>query len=508
MSRTPYLVRRGNFFHFRIDVPVELRNQIGAREIVRTLSTQDRRVAIPRALEFGAIANHLFARLRDPNMTNKGMLELLQQAKTKLRADQRIEDLEDQLADAHQQRIREVVQARLEAENEALKAAFGRFSPAPESVPGKLLGESLSLPPEGIAMVTLREVVESFLKTFDRTKKPMLNKLNTVMPLLLQKIGGDRPIKTLRQSDLNQFFTFVCKLPPRWPDQVRARKISAIKLAEEAGLDDETIAKKTFESTYVAAISLFLVAARRDWSDDGFPLHLTVSGARYTGKKENAGMKQRAFTNDELERLFHGPELQSYKLDVAQAHKFWLPAIGLCSGARVNEICQLNPQSDVLQDRATDVWHFWITTETEGDERIIKSTKKATSKRRVPIHSMLIGAGFLDYLERVKTSGSKLLFPEWTPTRGRSSPAGERWFRDFLVTLGIRDETPGKRLVGMHAFRSTLLNRAKNSSPSVNAGEITGHVGSESAVQRGYEDELGLAKKRVLLEAIAFDFII
>lgn len=277
---------------------------------------------------------------------------------------------------------------------------------------------------------------------------------------------------------------------------------------EEAGPARKTIARKTFESTYVAAISLFLVAARRDWSDDGFPLHLTTTGARYTGNQDDAGMKQRAFTNEELERLFHCPELQAAKDDPAQSHKFWLPAVGLCTGARVNEICQLNPQSDVLKDQRSGIWHFWITTETEGDERITKSTKKETSKRRVPIHSMLIDAGFLDYLARVKASRAKLLFPEWTPTRGRSFPAGERWFRELLSTLGLRDETPGKRLVGMHAFRSTLLRRAKNSLPRIDAGEITGHVGSESAVQRGYEDELALANKQKLLEAIDFSFVL
>lgn len=84
MSRIPYLARRGNVFHFRIDVPAALRRQVGAREIVRTLATQDRRVAVPRALEFGAIVNHLFARLRDPYMNHKSMVELLEQAKRKL----------------------------------------------------------------------------------------------------------------------------------------------------------------------------------------------------------------------------------------------------------------------------------------------------------------------------------------------------------------------------------------------------------------------------------------
>lgn len=510
MSRIPYLARRGNVFHFRIDVPAALRAHIGAREIVRTLSTQDRRVAVPRALEYGAIVKQLFARLRDPNMTKESMMQLLEQAKLKLRADQRAEELEDQIAEAHEQRVREVRQARLEAENAALRAVLhGQGSPLAPLAPLSLSqpGEPEGGVSEAVPEVKLGQVIEVFLKTFDPAKKPMLNKLNAVMPLLLESVG-DKPIRALRQSDLNEFFAFVCNLPPRWSDEVRKRKIHVRELAREANPERKTISMKTFESTYVAAVSLLLRAGRRDWADDGFPRGITVEGARYTGNTKDAGMKQRAFTNAELERLFHSSDLMKFKGQPDQAHKFWLPAIGLCTGARVNEICQLNPQSDVLQEKDTDIWHFWITTETEGDERITKSTKKETSKRRVPMHSMLIEAGFLDYLARVKAAGSKLLFPEWKPTRGRSSPAAEKWFCDLLQTLELRDETPGKRIVGMHAFRSTLLHRAKNSSPRIDAGEITGHVGTESAVQRGYEDELALVNKQKLLEAIEFGFVL
>lgn len=507
MAQTPHLVLRGNTFYFRIDVPSALRDKVGAREIVRTLSTQDRRVAVPRALELGAIAHQLFTRLRDPYMTDNAMTQLLEQARRKLRSDLRADEAEDDLADAHRQRLREVGQARLEAENGALRDVLSRQAP-PLAAPSYVKATApLSPVAEAVAAVKLSEVINHFLKTFDADKKAMMNKFNTVMPLLLAKVG-DKAIRSLRQTDLNDFFAFVCRLPPRWSDVVKQRKINVLKLAAEATPQTVTIAKKTFESTYVAAVSLLLVSARRDWADDGFPIGITINGASYTGTQKDAGKKQRAFTSAELERLFHGPELIAFKMAPSEEHKFWLPAIGLCTGARVNEICQLNPQLDLLKEPESGIWHFWITTETDGDDGIEKTVKKDSSKRKVPIHQMLIDAGFLVYLQRMQAAGAKRLFPEWEPSRKRASPAAEKWFCALLESMELRDETPGKRIVGMHAFRSTLLHRAKNSSPRLDAGEITGHVGHVSEVQRGYEGQLELLNKQKLLEAIDFKFVL
>ena len=78
------------------------------------------------------------------------------------------------------------------------------------------------------------------------------------------------------------------------------------------------------------------------------------------------------------------------------------------------------------------------------------------------------------------------------------------WFLEFLAEIGLRDETPKKRLVGMHAFRAPISARAKNSTPRLDATPITGHADGVSAVVRGYDGELDLLNKQKLLEAIDF----
>jgi hypothetical protein len=67
----------------------------------------------------------------------------------------------------------------------------------------------------------------------------------------------------------------------------------------------------------------------------------------------------------------------------------------------------------------------------------------------------------MDYVNARRTVGAQLLFP-WKPSKGKASYNAENWFIEFLRDAGLRDDIPGKRLVGMHAFRSTFLNRAHN----------------------------------------------
>lgn len=49
--------------------------------------------------------------------------------------------------------------------------------------------------------------------------------------------------------------------------------------------------------------------------------------------------------SDETQRLAEA--LQPLTTDAKHVHEFWLPMLGLHTGARINEVCQLNPQTDI-----------------------------------------------------------------------------------------------------------------------------------------------------------------
>lgn len=361
----------------------------------------------------------------------------------------------------------------------------------------------------------LSVVIKDYMDSYPKDKHAaMYRKVSAVLPMFLEVVG-DKPIHTLRQTDINQYFALVHQLPPRWKDVCRQRKLSVKQLA---ALELGEIGPGTFDGTYKAAIAPFLKWARTNWQDRGFPTTLTLEMITYQGSRMDGEKHQRAFTQEELEKLFTGPVMAGLARQAEQAHKYWLPHLGLYTGARVNELCQLNPLVDILQEPKSGIWYLNITEDSEADESVTKTVKTATSKRKVPIHSQLIKLGFLDYVKRLKGQGSKLLFPGFAPVEGYASAEAQKWFRNFLRELGLRDETPGQQITGMHAFRSTFLNRAMNLGV-VNAETITGHSGSMNAIAnvqdgmvagaaskvvRTYQGELDLGVKVQIIERVVW----
>lgn len=346
----------------------------------------------------------------------------------------------------------------------------------------------------------LSEVIDHFLSRQDKLA-PMYKKYEPVLSWFLELLG-DRPVSALKQADIDGFFKTLCRLPPRWPDEKRKRDLSMAELAALAW--PKVISPKTFDASYIGAFRPFLKESRRMFADQGFPFNLTTDGIRYSGNVDEGENKQRAFSLLELKRLFEGDEMQGYASTPGQEHCYWLPLIGLYTGARVNEICQLNPHADIAEEGG--IWFFSINEKDDGDNPLIrKSVKNKSSIRKVPIHPKLLDLGLLSYVDAVKREGGTLLFPKWKPSKSRASANAEKWFRRLLEDMGLRDETPGSRLVGFHSFRHTFLNHALNNEIT-NAEWITGHVSEGvSAVVRGYQGVVGLEKKLELVRMFAFD---
>ena len=358
-----------------------------------------------------------------------------------------------------------------------------------------------SASPVGVSAGALKlsAVVKHFMDKQDK-QAPMFKKYQGATALLLEVLG-DRPVVSLRQKEIDDFFSLLCRLPPRWKDKARQQQKTPVELAAMEW--PECINTKTFEDGYMAALRPFFRDAARVFGDDGWPRTLTTEGIKYTGDRKGGGNRQRAMRQDELKRLFEGPEFAAFASDPAQEHCYWLPLLGLYTGARVNEVCQINPQCDIREEGG--IWFLDITDTSETDSRVRKSVKNKPSRRQVPIHSVLLGLGFLDYARRMKEQGHALLFPQWPPTRGKASGKAEKWFGALLKDTGLRDETPGKRLAGFHCWRSTFLTRADHldiHKPGTLTGHSQGETNRDEAV---YKDAISLEKNRGKMELMAFE---
>ena len=405
-----------------------------------------------------------------------------------------------------------------EAEMRRLALAYGRMAiRANEKMLSRYEGNDEPTPQVARSLATpmLSEVTAAYLTHYaKRDKTAMLVKVRTAMPLLLD-IVGDKPIGSLNQDDLNNFFDAIQDLPPRWKDVCRQQNISARELSKLAVGE---MSKGTFDGTYLAVMTPFVRYCRLKWQVRGWPMDLTTEGVEYMGSRKDPENGQRPFKQTELARLFSGAEMAAFAQNPDQAHQYWLPTVALFTGARVNELCQLNPQCDIRQDIESKHWFLDITDKSAAHKAIKKSVKTPGSKRKVPIHPQLIELGFLQYVAHIKEQGHMLLFPGFPPSVGKASPKASEWFIEFLRDLGLRDETPKARLVGMHAFRSTIMNRAMVMRV-VGIESITGHAnkvnklesvvegqveGERSEVVVGYQGELPVDQKADILNRIHY----
>lgn len=91
--------------------------------------------------------------------------------------------------------------------------------------------------------------------------------------------------------------------------------------------------------------------------------------------------------------------------------RYWLPLLGRLTGARLEELCQLNV-ADFITLQGVDCIRI-----DDGHES--QKLKNSSSRRTLPIHPALIELGLLDYVNAQRTQNSDRLFPELEPVRGK-----------------------------------------------------------------------------------------
>ncbi|MBU1361461.1 MAG: site-specific integrase [Gammaproteobacteria bacterium] len=201
---------------------------------------------------------------------------------------------------------------------------------------------------------------------------------------------------------------------------------------------------------------------------------------------------RRAWEDEELATLFAAPLHASYVLPKARnagrEAAYWLPLLGLFTGARLGELCQLRT-ADVQNVKGIDVL---VVTDDGEDQKV----KTEAGRRSVPIHSELIRLGFLRYVETIRASESDALWPSLPLREGKPSDYFGRWFREHRTPLGLKPT--------FHYFRHTvrpLMRRAGFSESTQD--KITGHETKGSIGSTVY-DHWTLKELQSAVEAIQY----
>lgn len=205
-------------------------------------------------------------------------------------------------------------------------------------------------------------------------------------------------------------------------------------------------------ATYAVVLRNFFVYCHADMAIH--PNVMERQKIKVPPKIENIGVKREDFSIAELKRIFEDSFMSEPRYNVP--HQYWVPLIGLFTGARLSEICQMT-KSDIV-DMGNGILGFNLTNENEGDSG--KSLKTKASKRLIPIHSKILEMGFVAYLESVKNqSGNANLFGLNSAKRDGYGKVPGEWFNDkYLTYLGIK--TPG---LVFHSLRHTFITRITQS---------------------------------------------
>lgn len=226
-------------------------------------------------------------------------------------------------------------------------------------------------------------------------------------------------------------------------------------------------------------------------------------------KKSNHVSVRRQFTDDELKAMF---DPEAFVRWATLPHLWWMPMIGLYSGARVTEIAQLKI-NDI--ERIDGTWCFHIRVTVDEDRvdlsgfRSRQQLKGETSTRIIPIAQPLLDAGFLDFVDDIQQLPHARLFPHLShpidPATGNPDGTGYSTVFRRRFTPYVRRFVPDKQ-VSFHAFRHTFCNALnKLDEPLPLIAKLTGHrPGREVPTLENFyiEDDGGRSKLKAMAAVI------
>jgi integrase len=253
--------------------------------------------------------------------------------------------------------------------------------------------------------------------------------------------------------------------------------------------EGKALAHATLEKNFGAVTTLFKFADRNDYlGSDPFA---KIGLERPKRAKVN---RRQEWDRDELKTLFASPVFTDRKRFIAAGGEaaYWLPVLALYHGLRAGELCQLD-KKDLIPRDGIDCLCIRPSDEDDGNG---KSIKTAESERIVPLHQIVIGLGFLDYVKSVK--GTKMFPQIKADSRGRWSGDYSKWFGRYRRSIGL-----DQRWTDFHSFRHTWKTAARGTGmPEDYHDEISGH--DSASVGRSYGRIPVLTLKKAL-DTVRFD---
>lgn len=447
-----YRNRHGTFY-FRLVIPSDLRGYFKQRETRFSLNTEQRQQAKNLAMFLVADIPHHLMELRrmaekdDTPMSDKFRGQWLEQVRVNINLKARIDELEQKLDDA-EHKLKKSTPSKIAKDTVIRAYQQGQLKNVRE-LQDKFI---FPWPPERTPLFS--ELLAAYMKSlkFRATggiKKPpsekTLEEYNKSIEFFIT-VMKDLRIGEIDREIVGEYFSTLKKLPA---NLTRLNKYLNKSITEIIDLGDtpqsEVNVSKKIER--ISTMYKWALDEKRKWGIDTNPF----TGF---GQAENIEKRRRPFKKEELIALFNHPNFINQKFN--NSYSFWLIPLALFTGARLGELCQLDLKDFVNVEgvECIDINDIeGVETQiTEGGRK--KRVKNKNAKRLVPIHSVLIEIGLIRYVNILRLSGEKYLFPELSRNR-RDGPAhtASNWFQRFRKEVGLIT----KQETVFHSFRHLFI---------------------------------------------------
>jgi len=326
---------------------------------------------------------------------------------------------------------------------------------------GPFAGGPIETPaPAGTALVpaggpTLEKAAEDFLdekSRLNRLKPKRKMELQAALNLLCRHLGRSKPLRTVGRSEVGGLRSLLTKLPSNFTKKFGDRPLEEIA-AEAPRMGLQPLRPETINQKYLGIFETFF-----GWCVEGGQIEENpASGIKVkVGRSSHTDQGRGTFNLEELQKIFAAPlfigcksrsrvyDPGSFKV---RDHRYWIPVLGLFTGARLNELCQLETH-DIKEIDGVLCLDIAPTAE--------KSVKTQAGIRRVPIHPGLLQLGFRLFVDEMQGDGAHRLFPEIEVGRGGYlSENVSKWFGRFLETTLGEELVDARRLV-FHSFRHCM----------------------------------------------------
>lgn len=325
--------------------------------------------------------------------------------------------------------------------------------------------------PQSTSGLTVREAAQLFwdeTKASKRMGDKTRQKYRASLDLVIAHLGGDAPIAALSRDSCKGFLELLRKLPPNFSKG--KSNTSLVRIIRDAAQRDGAkaqMAQNTMEM-YFRQMREFA-----EWAAaEGYCAPLNLSGLKVERRVDDDDEEdqRRAFEPEELRRIFSSPLFvgcrdEHHGFNKPGQHRptdsarYWLPLLGLWTGARLGELGQLRVEDIKRTEQGTPY------IDINADEPPM-SLKTRNAARAIPIHPELGRLGFLHFVEKLRAKGEKWLFPDMLETGRPNSYRATKQFGSFLNATKLKAPD-----TCFHSFRHGFRKALRE-----------GHVPDESAI--------------------------